>query len=272
MRDFKFQGDWTTTLQLEAFKGFCPVLDGTENDGMIRLILLENVASNPDPLPEQLAAIDYILANQTRIAQVIIQFIRDDYPNLIQSYDVGDDENNDLPLEPFQRDEQVQKLIRPSTLYVQCSQRKGVSHTNFVIQCNWDSEHGLSLDLHQDQILSWAYCYPWLESFDTPELCDNAELVAQIRHETNAHWGRKPVFRYPHPKYGKWKESEKEENEKYALQLISENQVDLFREYIEITEKYGLYATKNQKEGFKRQALFVESPAILAFLASKGWT
>jgi hypothetical protein len=48
--------------------------------------------------------------------------------------------------------------------------------------------------------------------------------------------------------------------------------VDLFREYIEITEKYGLYATKNQKEGFKRQALFVESPAILAFLASKGWT
>jgi hypothetical protein len=271
MHGFKFQGDWEATLQLKAFKGFSPTRNPMETEGSILLRIVENVASNPDPLPEQLAAIEYVLANQQRIAQVIIQFIWDDYPNLIQSYDVGTDKTRDLPPQPFQRAPQVKKLIRPRSLSVQCSQKKGISYTNWVIQCNWDPEHGLSLDMHQDQILSWAYCSPCFQSFDTPEWCDNAELVAQIRQETNTNWGRKPVFRHPHPKYGKWKESEKEENEEYALQLISENQVDLFREYIEITEKYGLYANENQKRSFKSQALFVENQAIIAFLESKGW-
>ena len=79
MTKFQFNGDWEFRLKLDAFKGYVNSAEsyGTqlpENSEPYVTIKIQNEFSeDADPSPEQLAAIDYLIENQEKIKNSLLE-------------------------------------------------------------------------------------------------------------------------------------------------------------------------------------------------------
>lgn len=206
MEQFHFKGEWSFDLKLSGFSGF------QESDGRLSVDLSDLLNEDPDPLPEQVAAVNYILQNHNSIARNICEKVYEEYPELIKIYD-------ELP--EISSADDIKKHIRISQIRVNTRFKNGISFTDFYGNCVWDQEHGLCFGVHGSKVFFMGGAG---DGYGTDD-----DAVSQAMH---VHEKRKPKIYLPHPKYGKLKPSQVFSNRYYELELIRGFYNEDFKELI----------------------------------------
>lgn len=119
-----------------------------------------HVATDEDerspPTPEQVAAYEFLKANDGSIARNICGRIHREYPFLRDRFTeyCGADELDEI-LPQISGPEDLKAMIGVVNVYIQRNSRAGVAYVGLEMDCTWDEEHGLGVMLHEDRI--WDY-------------------------------------------------------------------------------------------------------------------
>lgn len=94
---FSFRGDWEFNFTFKAFEGlqsrqgaYAGLSSKVPSDGNVRVVISNELDDNPDPLPEQINAINFIVDNPTLIQNALLEALDKEYANLKECY--GDDD------------------------------------------------------------------------------------------------------------------------------------------------------------------------------------
>jgi hypothetical protein len=194
MEKFHFTGEWEFKVKLSGFAGF------RESDGTLSVDIYDLLNEDPEPLPEQVAAINYLLEHHETIASNICDHVFKEYPELIKIYD-------ELP--PADSADDIKKHIRVNHVHILTRFKNGISFMDLSASCAWDEEHGLGFGMHQSQIIFMGGIG---DGYSVDE--DEASRAVNLHHK------QKPQIYFPHPKYGKLKPSQQSANRYYELDLI----------------------------------------------------
>jgi hypothetical protein len=206
MDQFHFEGEWEFKMKLSGFAGF------QQSDGTLSVSIDDLLNEDPDPLPEQIAAINYLLEHHETIASNICAHVFKEYPGLIKVY-------GELP--PANNADDIKKHIRINHAHILTRFKNGISFIDFSASCTWDDDHGLGFGVYQSQIIFMGGIGDGYSVDD-----DEASKTA------NTYSKQKPKIYLPHPKYGKLKPSQQSENRYYELELIRGFHNEEFKELI----------------------------------------
>lgn len=263
MKKFLFNGDWETKLQVQAFAGFLDRQSdivnwdkGVPSDGTVKLCFIDDLGDDPDPLPQQIEAVNYLLEHQERIAEVICERVKAEYPDIMRNFGLEDfDEEEGFP--KIKSNEDVKKAIGFSTIYVAMAHKDGIAYLGYGFGCKWDEEHGYGLVMHKDEIT---------ESGDSA--C--AYVTRDEDQERSVEDARKKAkFYQPHPKYGKLKPSQQFENKMYEFRLIENGHNDEFKQLVESGKLDVNHEISGWRMTFLAKATQCNNEEIALFILSK---
>ena len=105
MRLFEFDGNWTSEYQFDAFKGlqsrkgsYTSKSSNQVSDGTISLTINDDTSESPDPSPQQINAINYLIKNPEEVKQTMRKGIDSIYKRLKQQYGYDENEPDTEPL------------------------------------------------------------------------------------------------------------------------------------------------------------------------------
>lgn len=216
-RHFKFNGDWEYTIELPMLSGFqerngayTSVSSGKPNAGLFKLEFEDDLTDNPDPYPQQLNALNFILENQEKISQAIITRALTEIEEIKINYGLENEEEYQNLSE-----QKIRSLIGISSILIKIISKDGFSYFDISGGCKWDEEHGLNILFHKDRAISFG-------GIDGSSTHDAEKDNGTADKEVNRHLQKEKPQKYsPHPKYNKLKPSQKAANETYELTLIS---------------------------------------------------
>lgn len=111
----------------------------------------DEVIENPVITKEHVTGYDYLLQNQTRIQESMLDALFIEYPKLKEQYNHDDDEKELMP--DVKNIKSFTGLIELSSVYILNVSKEGVPYIGFSFWCTWDDEHGLGIMTHKDRIV-----------------------------------------------------------------------------------------------------------------------
>ena len=254
---FIFNGEWEFPLHLQAFEGFrdasgvyASLHDTNISNGWIRVGILDDTSEDPDPLPEQIAAINYLIEHQNAIANSLLVALKEEYSNLKSIYE---DDNYTLPNCPNLDD--YKKNFGIGNAFIHQDQKDGLAYIGFECGCVWDEEHGLGFMTHGSTVIGIGSAD---ECMFTP--IDSDGLPYQQPS--------KPKIHLPNPKYDKLKPSLISENEMYENRLIEQGYNDDFIALVE-SGKIDININKGLSMTFLERAAQFDNEIIVRYILSK---
>lgn len=215
--NFTFNGDWEFELQLDSFILFDDFVGqfGSEPlEGKIQVTIEDDLSSDSDPLPQQIAAITYILEHQQQILESLYQKVQEEYPQLVEEYRTCFENY----LEPYpdlpeiNSSSDLGKIIKLQYLLVDMIHKEGYAYVGFGGNCVWDEEHGVGFRMHKDRVIEFG---AQDSSFSLSSVFEDGGI------EKPEQAGDSRPLRYsPHPKYGKLKPSQQDANDSYEEKLL----------------------------------------------------
>lgn len=255
--NFNFTGDWEFNLEFPEFSAY---FSETNNPHYypsknLQIEIQDDLSENPDPNPEQLKTLQYILENQKAIAENACKKGLEEMPQIIHDYNLEDERD----YEGLTIDD-IKERIQITKIYIQLDAKEGFAYYDLLGNCRWDEEHGLNLLFWKDNPLWFGQIdgsSGWEAMKDNGTYDDIDEAQKNFVIE-------KPKLYLPHPKYGKLKPSQEFANKYYALDLMRQN---FYAEFIE-------HINQSQQDQSKLQDLFREAlqnnrTEIIEFLLPK---
>jgi len=266
MSQFKFNGDWEYQIEIPSFKGFqsrngayTSKDKDSDSDGIIRLEIEDDLTENPDPYPEQLKTINFILQHHDKIKEKIIDKTIEELPEIIKNYGLEDEEQ-------FKNisKESVIKLFGISSITILIPSKNGSSYFDVSGGCDWDEEHGLNFLMHEERVLTFGGIEG--NSYWTA-IKDNGtyEEIKNKKHEK-----RIPKKYIPHSKYNKIKPSQKFANETFEHSLISGGFNKEFMRLVEEGEININGKWESQNKTFLEASCWFNNNELVEFLLKKG--
>jgi len=253
MTTFTFTGHWTTDIALPHM----PTRD--ENNHLVEVIIEDELNDDPDPLPEQVAAINYVLQNQQAIVQAMLNRLYKDYPTIIEEYDY-----DERQVPPVDKPEDLLQRISFGAMHVLLVHRDGVAYVGFEGYCRWDQEHGIGFMMHKDRLVHWGGADEAFSSWRARH--DNGTAAAYA----SGHKKLPAPRRYaPHPKYGKLKPSQEEANRGYEYHLIERGYSDEFIALIESGAMSVDHLTGYLNMTFLERACQCNNERVVRYILSK---
>ncbi len=255
--EFIFNGDWEFSIQLPAFAGFRKQYV-SDDVGILRVTIEDDLSDTPDPSPEQLLALRFIFENQEAIAQAAIERTAAELPEIVTNYGLEHE-----PVYQNPNEEQIRSLINFSSITIKLVSKKGVAYFDLTGNCSWDDDHGLELLFHRGQVISYGDI-----SGNTfwDAVTDNGtyEVVKDQMNQPSV-----PKIYQPHPKYNKLKPAQQDANETYEYNLISHGHNDLFIAGVDngTIDVHGKYV--NQDKTWLEAACWFKNNALVKYLLSK---
>lgn len=127
-------------------------------DGMISLSI-DNSDANHNGFhisPEQTNAYYYLVENQERIKQQLLQGLTEVFPDLLSnvydSYDLADFPRLSDLVPGFD----FKNYIGPSNVHIETDVKDNIAYTSWHFNCLWDPEHGMEIITHKERIIEIA--------------------------------------------------------------------------------------------------------------------
>jgi hypothetical protein len=243
---YKFDGRWEFELTLPAFAAFAGRFSHDQKIQPIEIIIDDEEWPDPNPLPQQNAAIHYLIHHQEAIAASISRGIFEVYKEFRKEgfenhYYCGEDYVYHDAFDPEDQDEELRQsyplLKHPddahlvagfSSIRISSDHKEGYSYMIVHGSCNWDEEHGHSFIMHKDRVveLTGYECGGWTieadQGLDVEKLKEESKLRWQagekerLERQTNP---VEPVLEKPHPTFGTYREWQLDRNLRYWIQL-----------------------------------------------------
>ena len=93
MEKFIFDGNWALEYRFDAFVGllsrrgaYTSKSSDLPSDGMVNLTIIDDTGESPDPKPEQINAINYLIENANKIKESMLNGIESIYLQLKEDY------------------------------------------------------------------------------------------------------------------------------------------------------------------------------------------
>ncbi len=222
MEQFKFDGIWEKEYQFDAFKGlqnrrgpYASVSSSELSNGTILLTINDDLTENPDPYPEQLEAINFILRNPGKLKDSMRNGIDKIYEDLKTQYGYQEeDEEHNKWFPNITKIEDYDKVFGVANIFVQIPSKNGLSYVGIECGCSWDDEHGLGFLFHGDKLIKIGTAD---EAFSWEAYRDNG-TIEEVKASNKII--RVPKKHVPHPKYGLLKPIQKSANESFEIDLI----------------------------------------------------
>ncbi|MET3019048.1 DUF6985 domain-containing protein [Flavobacterium hydatis] len=96
--------------------------------------------------------IEYLQNNQTTILESILSELLNKYPKLQEIYDYPEDEKQDF-MPDISQTKDFADLLSPSSIYITSVFKDDIPYIGYMFSCSWDSEHGLGIMTHKNQII-----------------------------------------------------------------------------------------------------------------------
>jgi len=250
---FTFTGHWTTDIALPHL----PTRDKTGH--RVDVNIKDELNDDPDPLPEQIAAINYVLQNQEAILHTMLGRLFEDYEGIRADYGYDDE-----LLPPIDKPEDLLQSIEFGALYVLLAHRDGVAYVGFEGYCSWDEEHGIGIMMHKDRLVHWGGADEAFSSWRARQ--DNGAAAA---HSQRTRQESAPRRYAPHPKYGTLKPSQEEANLGYEYHLIERGYSDEFIALIESGAMSVDHLTGYLSMTFLERACQCNNEKVVRYILSK---
>lgn len=257
--EFIFSGDWEFPIQLPAFTGFRKHHEADDTDpGILTVTIEDDLSDNPDPLPEQLAALRFIFENQEAIAKAVIERTAAELPEIVTNYGLEDE-----PVYQNPGEEQIRSIINFSSITIKLVSKNGVAYFDLTGNCSWDDDHGLEILFHRERIVSYGDI-SGSTLWDAVKDNDTYEAVKDRMRQPSV-----PKKYQPHPKYNKLKPAQQDANETYEYYLISYGHNDLFIAGVNngTIDVHGKYVS--QDKTWLEAACWFKNNALVKYLLSK---
>lgn len=265
MSNFNFNGDWEYDIQLEALEGFqsrngsyTSKDSNSPSNGIIKLIIEDELSDNPDPTPEQLKTINFILEHQEEIIESIIERTKIELPEIIENYGLEDE-----PQFKNIQTSSIKGLIGISSIEIKLPQKDGLSYFDVIGGCDWDEEHGLNILMHKTRTITFG----GIDGNSYWDAIEDNGTYAELKEKNTSK--EIPKKYAPNPKYGKLKPSQKFANETYEIGLISGGFNDVFIEGVKKQEidKNGKWESQNKT--YLEAACWYKNNELVEFLLSE---
>ena len=255
--NFNFTGDWEFNLELPEFSAYFSEASNPHYypNKNLRIEIQDDLSENPDPKPEQLKTLQYILENQKIIVEKACQKVLEEMPQIIHNYNLEDERDyENLTIDD------IKERIQITSICIQLDTKDGYAYYDLFGNCRWDDEHGLNLLFWKDKPI-------WFGQIDGSsgwEAIKDNGTYEQVKEAQKNFVRTKPKLFVPHPKYGKLKPSHQAANKYYPLDLMRQNLYDEFINHINQSQ----YEQSKLQELF-REALQDNRKEIIEFLLPK---
>lgn len=264
---FTFNGDWEFELKFDSFILFDDFVSQFESQniplkGEILVTIEDDLRADPDPLPQQTAAINYLLQNQHQVLASIYQKVQAEYPQLVEAYHACLTDYlipyPDLPALNSPAD--LGRAIKLQYLLVDMMHKEGYAYVGFAGTCAWDEEHGVGFLMHKDRVIEFGGQDASFNSLAMQE--DGAS------ENTDQTENSRPVHYSPHPKYGKLKPSQQDANASYEERLMLSG---YHAEFMDLVENHQLDVNEKKAAGmtFLERATQFNKVEMVHYLFSK---
>lgn len=226
MKDFVFEGDWEIRMNLQK------IIESNNKWGeyksnkheLINLKIGDIKNLDPDPITEQLNAIQYIIQNQDDVLERLCNALN----KINKKYGEYNEEHDWYPENLTVNN--LGTIFYLSEIEILVEHKEGVSYLQFKGEYKGDYEHGLVLVLHRDKLIGFKPIDDDLHKEIYKDLGDQGESIKSfnVKHQD---FGKNQVHQ-PIPKYGKHKPWQINEMDEYFENLLKEkNNVKLINEY-----------------------------------------
>jgi hypothetical protein len=220
MATFSFTGDWSPYVEIPALNDFKlthkreapapePLAVRT-----IQLLIEDQETLDPDPLPQQLAAINYLLEHQDTIAQTILSKVYEHYPNFYESEVIS---KEGYP--PLSSPGRLRSMFEITYADVKTDDKDGFGYISLNGRCSWyeGSGYGIGILLHKDRVVAVAEDRDFFD-----EIRQDGGHSSPYNHRGEVPISSKRLYLYsPHPKYGMLKPWQQKNNYTYPYNLIA---------------------------------------------------
>lgn len=237
MKLFEFDGNWTTEYQFDAFQGlqsrrgsYTSKSSSQKSDGTISLTINDDTSEYPDPSPQQINAINYLIKHPEEIRTAMRKGIDSIYEDLKKQY--GYDENEPETKDWFPKVNELKdydKVFGVGNVFIQLPSKDEHSYVGIECGCTWDDEHGLGFLFHKNRLVGIGGAD---EAFNWKAFKDNG-TSKEVQEALKQNSTKEPIKFEPHPKYGKLKPTQQSANEAYESNLIRRGFNEKFKEEVE---------------------------------------
>jgi len=216
---FQFNGDWETQIKLAAYSflnhpEYCRNT-GLISQGIFTLDIMDVRNENPDPELYQVNTIDFIQdpVNQAKLLSNLLAYSRDAiYPHY-QEFMWQEEYPESYPT--LEKTEDLHKLYGIDRILIKTIEKDNFAY--FIFECSscLDYEHGIKITFYKNQVIDHG------EDWDDQKVCEHKGIDYTTYHqqETKDYNKRALKLTEPHPKYGKLKPYQRDQNDYYPFDL-----------------------------------------------------
>jgi len=270
---FEFNGDWHIDLKLEKladlhssewFTSEKNIVHKTKlENGFIPIEIFDQRNYDPDPLPCQLSAIQYLIENQDLILTAVFKELK----TVINPwYAEACGEDDWIP--ELEHNSDLGKHLGILDLKVLPNEKNGMAYYRLDAEYIGDEESGIAIILHKDNVIG----HTGIRHMDYACISKDLGLDQNAifdSHHANRDLGRNMVHQ-PIPKYAKLKPWQNEATYDYIRMLLSQKKND---EFIDAIEEGNWDINRRFHElGHNCVDLAAngKNPEMIAYLISKG--
>jgi hypothetical protein len=277
MDPFVFQGKWRFPVELPLlaklrsdrfFKGLNrPKELALFEAGEVMVSFADNTSPDPDPLFEQLAALEFLLKKQELLLEGLLVAVRNSiFPVYLEGMD---DEPECFPDLPSVED--LDQALGMQEIRILRLHKEGIAYIELSFEFSADEEHGLSLIMHRDRLVDFGG-HGDLDHLKT-RVDSGEEIKSYTEYVEEQHALLKAIDRgpfLPHPKYDVLKPSQAEANLGWLQKAIREND---FAELNRLVDEYAIdlnYRYHSWEETVLKFAVQQRNVPAITWLLSEG--
>jgi len=147
-------------VTLSAWSGFqsrqgsyASVDQATPSDGNIKLAVGgDMLVDDPVVTQEHVNAYNFLVTDQEKIRDSILNSLLAKYPDLQELYDYDPETAADI-MPDVDKLSQFKSLIGLSNIHLMNVSKDGVAYVGYEFGCTWDDEHGLGVMTYKDRVI-----------------------------------------------------------------------------------------------------------------------
>jgi len=236
MSNFEFIGDWSFNAPLNTLSKIDSDywhfnVKHTEHTellakGLVPLTIVDKRDYNPEPLTEQIQAVDFIFSNEAKLTNAITEhFIKNINPFYVEACG----ENNWVPAKLNASN--LGELLRITSIRVTAESKSDTAYSIFEFEYKGDEEHGIAVVLDKIRLVGFDGIGDLGFDIINKDL-ENDEPIDYDKLVEESKFGSDMVHK-PLEKYGKFKPWQFDSTEDYFNKLLIAKENDKLKEEID---------------------------------------
>ena len=168
---------WKGVLTLTAWQGYqsgqrdyASIDSNHLSSGSVVFIVENDNKQQATPTPEQVKAYHYLIDNQERVRDAMLEALLVEYERMKGTYGYEKEEEEKF-MPRIYSSLDFKKLIELYGINIHYVQKDGIAYVGYNFRCTWDNEHDLGIMTHRERVVEIGgadtACLWWIADRDS---------------------------------------------------------------------------------------------------------